>query len=83
MPLPPLQRLRPAARRLVPSRMRLKVSVFMVPLLLPVGQNLSRQPAGADGSREPERMAVAEATATNPEQAQAVGPGWNKADAPE
>ena len=41
--------LRGALARLRPSPFRLKVAVFMLPLLLPVGQNLSQRPAGADG----------------------------------
>lgn len=36
------------------SPFRLKVAVFMLPLLLPVGQNLSQRPAGADGGPPPE-----------------------------
>lgn len=39
------------AARFAPSPFRVKVAVFMIPLLMPIGQNLRQVPAGADDHR--------------------------------
>ncbi|BAM03669.1 hypothetical protein [Phycisphaera mikurensis] len=62
-----------------PSGFRVKVAVFMLPLLLPVGQNLSRQPAGADGGPL-RRAAPAPANSAN---SAAVAGSWLDAEIPD
>ena len=70
-----------AARRMKPSPFRVKVAVFMLPLLLPVGKNLSQQPAEADGGLAvrpaPRDAATASGAAGNPAASPAVPPAWN------
>ena len=57
------------------SRFRLKVAVFMLPLLLPVGQNLSQRPVGAAGGLG----TAADGSAANPRPDAGVDPPWNPA----
>ncbi len=68
------------ARRATPSPFRVKVAVFMLPLLLPVGQNLSQQPAEADGGPAADRVVEAAGASAggrgNLEPVAAVSPAW-------